>query len=99
MAVEQPRKWVSVERSFQFEADLSYKTGDPSVHLWVVGENKEPNPEAWLSIFCHLDHPWPCQECSLRFGHIDGSIHYCRLPAGVFQDQAQTVHGALCVLT
>ena len=56
-----------------FEFDLSYKAGDPSVHFWVVGEDEVSNPESRVCIFCHLDHPWPSEERSLRFGHIDGS--------------------------
>ena len=79
-----------------FEFDLSYKAGDPSVHFWVVGEDEVSNPESRVCIFSHLDHPWPSEERSLRFGHIDGSVHDCRFPAGVLQDQTQTVHGALC---
>ena len=78
-----------------FESDLSDKARDPSIHFWVVGEDEVSNPESRLSIFCHLDHPWPSEEGSLRSGHIDGSVHYRCLPASVFQDQAQTVHGAL----
>ena len=58
-----------------FESDLSDKARDPSIHFWVVGEDEVSNPETRLSIFCHLDHPWPSEEGSLRAGHIDGSFH------------------------
>ena len=78
-----------------FESYLSYKARDPSIHFWVVGQDEVSNPETRLCIFCHLDHPWPSEEGCLRSGHIDGSVHYCRLPASVFQDQAQTVDSAL----
>ena len=105
MAVEPPGDGMSGLKTFlvlssEFVFDLSYKARDPSIHFRVVGEDEVSDPESRLCIFCNLYHPWPSEKSSLRSGDIDGSVHYCCLPASVLQDEAQTVNGALrrCIL-